>query len=76
MALNAAEGFIRQLIGWREYVRGIYWLQMPDYARRNAFGNDRPASEFYWTGRTRMNCMPGNQSRATPNSLMRIIFSG
>ena len=57
VALNAAEGFIRQLIGWREYVRGIYWLQMPDYARRNAFGNTRPLPEFYWTGQTRMNCM-------------------
>ncbi len=57
VALNAAEGFIRQLIGWREYVRGIYWLQMPDYASRNAFGNTRPLPEFYWSGRTRMNCM-------------------
>jgi len=57
VALNAAEGFIRQLIGWREYVRGIYWLQMPDYAQRNAFGNTRPLPEFYWAGRTRMNCM-------------------
>jgi deoxyribodipyrimidine photolyase-related protein len=55
--LNAAEGFIRQLIGWREYVRGIYWLQMPDYAERNAFGNSRRLPEFYWTGDTRMNCM-------------------
>ncbi|WP_373389569.1 cryptochrome/photolyase family protein [Pseudomonas alcaligenes] len=55
--LNAAEGFIRQLIGWREYVRGIYWLQMPDYATRNAFGNTRALPEFYWTGQTRMNCM-------------------
>ncbi|PKL98737.1 MAG: cryptochrome/photolyase family protein [Gammaproteobacteria bacterium HGW-Gammaproteobacteria-9] len=57
IALNAAEGFIRQLIGWREYVRGIYWLQMPDYAKRNAFGNTRPLPEFYWSGQTRMNCM-------------------
>jgi deoxyribodipyrimidine photolyase-related protein len=55
--LNAAEGFIRQLIGWREYVRGIYWLQMPDYAARNAFGNTRALPEFYWTGQTRMHCM-------------------
>lgn len=55
--LNAAEGFIRQLLGWREYVRGIYWLQMPDYATRNAFGNTRALPEFYWTGHTRMNCM-------------------
>ena len=55
--LNAAEGFIRQLLGWREYVRGIYWLQMPDYATRNAFGNSRALPAFYWTGQTRMNCM-------------------
>ena len=57
VGLNAAEGFIRQLIGWREYVRGIYWLQMPDYAQRNALGNSRPLPEFYWTGQTRMTCM-------------------
>ncbi|MFO6299055.1 cryptochrome/photolyase family protein [Rahnella selenatireducens] len=55
--LNAAEGFIRQLIGWREYVRGVYWLKMPDYADGNVFGNSRPLPEFYWTGKTRMNCM-------------------
>ncbi|MFS2160186.1 cryptochrome/photolyase family protein [Pseudomonas sp. Pseusp122] len=57
IAVNAAEGFIRQLIGWREYVRGVYWLKMPDYANGNLFGNMRPLPEFYWTGETRMNCM-------------------
>ncbi|MDG1580111.1 cryptochrome/photolyase family protein [Pseudomonas sp. GOM6] len=55
--LNAAEGFIRQLIGWREYVRGIYWLRMPEYAELNAFGNRRALPEFYWTGDTSMRCM-------------------
>lgn len=55
--LNAAEGFIRQLIGWREYVRGIYWLRMPEYAALNYLGNERALPEFYWTGRTRMRCM-------------------
>ena len=55
--LNAAEGFIRQLIGWREYVRGIYWLRMPEYAEGNRFGNVRALPAFYWTGKTRMNCM-------------------
>lgn len=55
--LNAAEGFIRQLIGWREYVRGIYWLRMPEYAELNAFGNVRALPEFYWNGDTSMRCM-------------------
>ncbi|GGD01084.1 cryptochrome/photolyase family protein [Halopseudomonas salina] len=55
--LNAAEGFIRQIIGWREYVRGIYWLLMPDYAEKNTLGNTRNLPEFYWTGKTRMRCM-------------------
>ncbi|NNN28510.1 cryptochrome/photolyase family protein [Pseudomonas nitroreducens] len=55
--LNAAEGFIRQLIGWREYVHGIYWLRMPEYAQLNVLGNSRPLPEFYWTGRTDMRCM-------------------
>lgn len=55
--LNAAEGFIRQLIGWREYVRGIYWLRMPEYAELNAFGNSRALPEFYWNGETSMRCM-------------------
>jgi deoxyribodipyrimidine photolyase-related protein len=57
VAINSAEGFIRQILGWREYVRGIYWLMMPDYAERNAFGNRRALPAFYWDGNTRMNCM-------------------
>lgn len=55
--LNAAEGFVRQILGWREYVRGIYWLLMPDYADGNSLGNQRDLPEFYWTGKTRMRCM-------------------
>ncbi len=55
--LNSAEGFLRQLIGWREYVRGIYWLRMPDYAELNVLGNHRALPEFYWTGDTSMACM-------------------
>ncbi|WP_180082214.1 cryptochrome/photolyase family protein [Acinetobacter sp. YH12201] len=55
--LNAVEGFIRQILGWREYVRGIYWLYMPEYANRNALQHSAPLPQFYWTGRTRMNCM-------------------
>ena len=55
--LNAAEGFIRQIIGWREYVRGYYWLEMPEVASANALEARRPLPEFYWTGETDMHCM-------------------
>ncbi len=55
--LNAVEGFIRQILGWREYVRGIYWLKMPDYKATNFLGADPALPEFYWTGDTQMNCM-------------------
>jgi deoxyribodipyrimidine photolyase-related protein len=55
--LNAAEGFIRQIIGWREYVRGIYWWAGPDYVKRNFLGATRNLPDFYWTGDTDLNCM-------------------
>lgn len=55
--LNAVEGFIRQIIGWREYVRGIYWLKMPDYLNQNFLVAERNLPDFYWTADTRMNCL-------------------
>ncbi|MCK7613291.1 cryptochrome/photolyase family protein [Roseibium sediminicola] len=55
--LNAAEGFIRQILGWREYVRGIYWLKMPDYVTANALNATARLPGFYWTGQTRMRCL-------------------
>lgn len=55
--LNSAEGFIRQIIGWREYVRGLYFLKMPDYASLNYLEADRALPDFYWTGDTDMLCV-------------------
>lgn len=55
--LAAAEGFIRQILGWREYVRAIYWHLMPDYIERNSMNAHEPLPPFYWTGTTDMNCL-------------------
>ena len=55
--LNSVEGFIRQILGWREFVRGIYWLKMPDYADLNFFEAKRDLPEFYWSGETKMLCL-------------------
>jgi len=55
--LAAVEGFIRQILGWREYVRGIYWTHMPEYLDRNGMQATEPLPEFYWTGETDLECL-------------------
>ncbi|MGD8252569.1 MAG: cryptochrome/photolyase family protein, partial [Desulfobacterales bacterium] len=55
--INSTEGFVRQILGWREFVRGIYWLKMPDYAEMNHLEADLPMPVFMWTGETEMNCL-------------------
>ena len=55
--LNAVEGFIRQILGWREYVRGLYWLKMPEYEGENFLDATQKLPEFYWTADTKMNCV-------------------
>ncbi|MFO8027215.1 MAG: cryptochrome/photolyase family protein [Opitutales bacterium] len=55
--LAAVEGFIRQILGWREYVRGIYWRHMPEYLERNAMGAEEELPDFYWSGETDLECL-------------------
>jgi deoxyribodipyrimidine photolyase-related protein len=55
--LAAVEGFIRQILGWREFVRGIYWTQMPGYLEGNALQATNPLPRFFWNGKTDMNCL-------------------
>lgn len=78
--LNAVEGFIRQILGWREYVRGLYWLKMPDYAASNFLDARRPLPSFYWTGRTDMNCMAhaigDTRAHAYAHHIQRLMVTG
>ncbi|NKI33329.1 cryptochrome/photolyase family protein [Croceivirga thetidis] len=55
--ISQVEGFVRQILGWREYMRGIYWKEMPEYAQMNKLENYNPLPEFFWTGKTKMNCL-------------------
>lgn len=55
--ISQVEGFVRQIIGWREYMRGIYWAKMPQYEKENQLNHSATLPDFYWTGSTKMNCM-------------------
>jgi deoxyribodipyrimidine photolyase-related protein len=78
--LNAVEGFIRQILGWREFVRGVYWLKMPGYAQANFLGAERRIPAFYWTGDTQMNCLAQviDQTRreALSHHIQRLMVTG
>ncbi len=78
--LNAVEGFVRQILGWREYVRGVYWALMPDYEKRNALQATRKLPAFYWTGDTPMHCLReaiGNTARyAYSHHIQRLMVTG
>lgn len=78
--LNAVEGFIRQILGWREYVRGLYWLKMPGYKALNALSADRALPEFYWTGKTEMACLADairtTQQHAYAHHIQRLMLTG
>ncbi|MAO16356.1 cryptochrome/photolyase family protein [Muricauda ruestringensis] len=55
--ISQVEGFIRQILGWREYMRGVYWKEMPEYAQMNKLENHNALPDFFWTGKTKMNCL-------------------
>lgn len=78
--LNSVEGFIRQILGWREYIRGIYWLKMPDYENVNYLNAARPLPDFYWTGNTDMRCMKEAISQtktdAYAHHIQRLMITG
>ena len=78
--LNSVEGFIRQVLGWREYVRGIYWAHMPQYANMNYLKAERKLPDFYWTGETDMNCLREaiSQTRrhAYSHHIQRLMVTG
>ncbi len=78
--LNAVEGFIRQILGWREYVRGIYWLMIPEYEHRNYFNASRPLPGIYWGQDTQMFCMKEvvrqTQVEAYSHHIQRLMITG
>jgi deoxyribodipyrimidine photolyase-related protein len=78
--LNAVEGFIRQIIGWREFIRGIYWLKMPHYETSNYFEHNRKLPEFYYSSDTDMACMKdaivATQNHAYAHHIQRLMITG
>jgi len=78
--LNSVEGFIRQILGWREYIRGVYWSQMPAYQQTNFFAASRPLPAFYWTAETEMNCLretiKATRRNAYAHHIQRLMITG
>ncbi len=78
--LAAVEGFVRQILGWREYVRGIYWTKMSEYAETNYLSAERDLPDFYWTGETELNCLReaigGTLRNAYAHHIQRLMITG
>ena len=78
--LSAAEGFVRQILGWREYVRGVYWAHMPEYTARNALGHTRPLPGWFWTGQVGMRCLSialnASLDQAHAHHIQRLMIIG
>lgn len=78
--ISQVEGFVRQIIGWREYMRGMYWMQMPVFAEVNYLENHNPLPDFYWTGNTKMNCLKCSIHNSLDNAyahhIQRLMITG
>ena len=80
IALSQVEGFVRQILGWREYMRGVYWREMPDYKNLNQLENFNQLPDFFWTGKTKMNCLKesitDSLETAYAHHIQRLMITG
>ncbi|PHI18839.1 cryptochrome/photolyase family protein [Lewinellaceae bacterium SD302] len=80
IAINQVEGYIRQIIGWREYMRGVYWAQMPGYEEKNHFNHTAKLPDWYWTGATKMTCLSQSINESLDNAyahhIQRLMVTG
>jgi deoxyribodipyrimidine photolyase-related protein len=80
ITISQVEGFIRQVIGWREYMRGMYWAHMPEYKKLNTLSNQNQIPEFFWTGETQMNCLSKTINNSLDNAyahhIQRLMVTG
>lgn len=80
ISIAQIEGFVRQILGWREYIRGVYWSNMPDYASMNALAAKHPLPDWFWTGNTKMHCLKQAISQslqyAYAHHIQRLMITG
>jgi deoxyribodipyrimidine photolyase-related protein len=80
ISFNQLEGFVRQILGWREYMRGIYWLKMPDYVTMNFLEHTNKIPDWYWTGKTKMKCLSHSITQsldyAYAHHIQRLMVTG
>jgi deoxyribodipyrimidine photolyase-related protein len=78
--ISQVEGFVRQILGWREYMRGMYWKLMPNYQNENKLDCQNPLPDFYWTGETKMNCLKSAITNSLENAyahhIQRLMITG
>ena len=80
ITISQIEGFIRQILGWREYVRGMYWMNMPNYAQQNALSANRDLPTFFWNADTKMQCLKSAISQSLEHAyahhIQRLMITG